>query len=130
MRPISRDVRRSTEVNRGLLYEPDGDPERDAEFPPMRGKRDWGIRPDVLTGVRGGAPLQPAQSGCRVRNGEMRALFRMQRAYRGGLLLGVVASSGAPRTHRVGAGSGGRFGMQRRGLRSGVMGDSYGGRCA
>ena len=39
LRPISRDVRRRTEVNRDLLYEPDEHLKRDAEFPPMRGKR-------------------------------------------------------------------------------------------
>ena len=37
LRPISRDVRRSTEVNRDLLYDPDEHLERDAEFPPKRG---------------------------------------------------------------------------------------------
>ena len=39
LRSISRDVRRSTEFNRDLLYEPDENLKRDAEFPPMRGKR-------------------------------------------------------------------------------------------
>lgn len=39
LRPISRDVRGSTEVNRDLLYEPDEHLKRDGEFPPMRGLR-------------------------------------------------------------------------------------------
>jgi hypothetical protein len=39
LRPISRDVRRRTEVNRDLLYVPDEHFTRAAEFPPMRGKR-------------------------------------------------------------------------------------------
>ena len=37
LRAISRDLRRSTEVNRDLLYEPDEHLKRDAEFPRMRG---------------------------------------------------------------------------------------------
>ena len=37
LRPISRDVRRSTEISRDLLYERDEHLKRDAEFPPMRG---------------------------------------------------------------------------------------------
>jgi hypothetical protein len=43
LRPISSDVRRSTKVNRDLLYEPDEHLKRDAEFPPMRGKRGSGV---------------------------------------------------------------------------------------
>ena len=39
LRPISRDVRRSTEVKRDLLYGSDEHLKRDAKFPPMRGFR-------------------------------------------------------------------------------------------
>jgi len=37
LRPISRHVRRSTEFNRDLPYEPDEHLKRDAELPRMRG---------------------------------------------------------------------------------------------
>ena len=53
MRPISRDVRRSTEVNRDLLYEPDEHLKRDAEFP-------------LCADCRAATPLTPAQTSQRI----------------------------------------------------------------
>jgi len=76
LRPISRDVRRSTEVNRDLLYESDEHLKRDAEFPPMRGKPDSAVRWDVAADAEPAAASESAHSRCASRVGEMRVLAR------------------------------------------------------
>jgi hypothetical protein len=56
-RPISRDVRRSTKVNRDLLCERDEHLKRDAEFPATRGEQDIADFRSAVAPVGRGASL-------------------------------------------------------------------------
>lgn len=61
----------STEVNRDPLYEPDAHLKRDAEFPPMRGKRARAGLGTLLAGAAHRSVADPALSRCDPVDGRM-----------------------------------------------------------